>query len=384
MPRLLPTLVRRAYSFNPLLPLLLRECRDLASARNELRWLQEHVHSLNTANIRGERWRQSKLRLMVQDRSRGKPLQYILGDQPFGELEILCRKGVLIPRPETESYTLRVARLVLSRLRTNVPLTTPFRILDLCTGTGCIPLLLHSLLAPSIPNLTIVGIDISKQALALARTNLEYNICRGHLLPRARQDVHFHQADVLHDGATCGYNSSPRLQSVLSKFISLEDRHKARAQSTQWDILISNPPYISPIEFRNGTTKRSVRLYEPSLALVPPPLMPNSETRGIRMTELEKQSLITTRQDLFYPRLLGISQQINPTLTVLECGDLAQAKRIVDLVRKESRIGRFMDAVVWSCEVFVDSDFSGVDEQEGARAIAISSRQDSSSLLGLK
>lgn len=41
---------------------------------------------------------QSRLREMVRRRARGVPLQYILGDQPFGELEMLCRRGVLIPR----------------------------------------------------------------------------------------------------------------------------------------------------------------------------------------------------------------------------------------------------------------------------------------------
>src|SRR5882757_6123242 len=43
MPRLSPALIRQAASQNPLLPLLLRVCRDLPSARNELRWLQEHA-----------------------------------------------------------------------------------------------------------------------------------------------------------------------------------------------------------------------------------------------------------------------------------------------------------------------------------------------------
>lgn len=98
MTRLSSALLRRAYSLDPLLPLLLRECRDLDSARNELRWIREHVNASDQSHTRGDGWLQRRLRLMVQDRARGKPLQYILGDQPFGDLEILCRKGVLIPR----------------------------------------------------------------------------------------------------------------------------------------------------------------------------------------------------------------------------------------------------------------------------------------------
>ena len=91
MPRLTPVLLLHAYRLDALLPPLLRECRTLPSARNELRWLRERALS-DTAESRrrgvagGARapgWR-SRLRSMVRERARGKPLQYILGDQPFG------------------------------------------------------------------------------------------------------------------------------------------------------------------------------------------------------------------------------------------------------------------------------------------------------------
>ena len=108
MPRLPPDLLLRAYRQDPLLPLLLRECRDLPSARNELRWLRSHAlaeysdlklkrRKWTTAHLQAPGWR-TRLRSMCQARARGEPLQYILGDQPFGDLQILCRKGVLIPR----------------------------------------------------------------------------------------------------------------------------------------------------------------------------------------------------------------------------------------------------------------------------------------------
>lgn len=107
MPRIPSPVLLNAYRENQLLPLLLRECRSLDLARNELRWLRgKALSSLNPSSA--ERcdtprsghtagWR-SRLRSMCRVRSQGMPLQYILGDQPFGELEILCRKGVLIPR----------------------------------------------------------------------------------------------------------------------------------------------------------------------------------------------------------------------------------------------------------------------------------------------
>lgn len=108
MPRLSPELLLRAHRQHPLLPLLLRECRDLPSARNELRWLRSHAlaqfsnprfkHEKQTAHSPETLGWRTRLRAMCQARAKGKPLQYILGDQPFGDLEILCREGVLIPR----------------------------------------------------------------------------------------------------------------------------------------------------------------------------------------------------------------------------------------------------------------------------------------------
>lgn len=102
MPRLPPSLIRSAHSLHPLLPRLLRPCRDLESARNELRWLREHAIHLDllhqTKPESGRpRW-QHKLSQLCRERERGKPLQYVIGLQPFGDLEILCRRGVLTPR----------------------------------------------------------------------------------------------------------------------------------------------------------------------------------------------------------------------------------------------------------------------------------------------
>lgn len=102
MPRLSTPLNLRARALHPLLPLLLRACRDLRSARNELRWLREHAIANRTVTLTSSgvirtSWPQH-LHQMCLERARGKPLQYILGSQPFGQLEILCRRGVLIPR----------------------------------------------------------------------------------------------------------------------------------------------------------------------------------------------------------------------------------------------------------------------------------------------
>lgn len=107
MPRLPTKLILKAYKENPLLVHLIKECRILEHARNELRWLQEAAvaKAANTEMSFENRDRhyitrgwQQVLRRMCIDRGRGKPLQYILGDEPFGQLQIICQKGVLIPR----------------------------------------------------------------------------------------------------------------------------------------------------------------------------------------------------------------------------------------------------------------------------------------------
>src|SRR4051812_31072933 len=97
MPRLSPRLFNAAKNIHPWLPLTLRATRDLQSAKNELRWLTEHALQSSKAASRNLGWRHMLHKLCIQ-RSRGEPLQYLLGTEYFGHLEIACRPGVLIPR----------------------------------------------------------------------------------------------------------------------------------------------------------------------------------------------------------------------------------------------------------------------------------------------
>lgn len=97
MPRLPPSLFWRARRVSPGAVLLLPVCRDLPSALIELRWIQEHVKEEGRTERRSNESRQRVLSL-CRRRGRGEPLQYVLGTQPFGPLDLLCRRGVLIPR----------------------------------------------------------------------------------------------------------------------------------------------------------------------------------------------------------------------------------------------------------------------------------------------
>ncbi|KAJ5570348.1 uncharacterized protein N7459_009778 [Penicillium hispanicum] len=357
MPRLPTALLIEAYREDPLLPLILKECRTLGSARNELRWLREHAlrdsHSrsqLPAGSTLG--WR-TRLRFMCHQRSQGMPLQYIIGDQPFGDLEILCRRGVLIPRPETESYTYQAARLArqLAPVRIEEPKpprqAKSLRILDLCTGTGCIALLLHSLLAPHFERLRILGVDKSATALRLAQKNVNHNRQCGLLGRRASTEVQFHGADILRQG---------EVEQIISQTLSTDKRFDETSRGTsECDLLISNPPYISDSEFRNGTTARSVRLFEPRHALVPPTshLLP----------------LVGRPEDIFFHRILNLSLWTRAKITVLECGDLMQARRVIEMYNTMASRDGFA-AEIWPSSEY-DLATNGFHPHDGSRCVII-------------
>ncbi|KAL9613346.1 MAG: hypothetical protein Q9167_002107 [Letrouitia subvulpina] len=328
MPRLQSTLLRRAYSIDRLLPLLLRSCRDLDQARRELRWIRDYVHSKIPAKAALPKGSQQDFRARLYQlcllRSKGKPLQYILGDQPFGDLEILCEPGVLIPRPETEAYTSHLASLVLGSYKAS---SATLHVLDLCTGTGCIALLLYYLLSKHLPSLDVLGVDISREAVSLARRNLIHNVSNGFLPATARHQVRFCAANVFED-------------MVMN----------ARFSGTNYDILISNPPYVSPVGF-NHETIRSVRNWEPRNALVP-------ETMNSSDNEMVG--------DAFYLKLLNYAENFNAKVVVLEAADMAQSMRVVSMIHKSSN---------WEdCEIWCDWPAQGQAEYRNLHGRNVSIR----------
>ncbi|KAF1967379.1 S-adenosyl-L-methionine-dependent methyltransferase [Bimuria novae-zelandiae CBS 107.79] len=305
MPRIATSLLRKAYTISPLLPQLLQPCRNLRAAQNELRWLREHVD--NVAKARSAKGKNLSKRAFLHDlvkqRATGKPLQYLLGTEFFGDLEISCRPGVLIPRQDTATAVQHLIRL----LRDAQTLPSQLRVLDLCTGTGCIPLLFHHELyaARTDIDLRAVGVDISDKALQLAVHNLK----------RVRKDkswvekgaIGYMKADVLANPFADRTSRSPAVTTAL--------RH-ARLPHL-WDVLISNPPYISPEGYWKTTT-RSVRGFEPKLALVPPS---------------RKGSSATEQGDMFYRPILQISRELEAKVVLLEVADLDQAIRVASAAR---------------------------------------------------
>ncbi|OCB89374.1 S-adenosyl-L-methionine-dependent methyltransferase [Sanghuangporus baumii] len=215
-----------------------------SSARHEFKWMKDHA--LDPSALQG----------MVQRRLNGEPLQYILGTQPFGPLELKVRRPVLIPRPETEDWTLRLARLLSSsssssnlrmRRTSREGDSEPLKLLDLCTGTGCIPLLLCHMWRQN-GNVRALGVDIAGEAIELAKENAEHVKSQSQL-NEENACISFLQADILDD-------KFPRMLLNESGWSAV-------------DVLTCNPPYIPLHEY--NLLSSSVRDFEDPRALLGDP-----------------------------------------------------------------------------------------------------------------
>ncbi|KAI9709131.1 MAG: hypothetical protein M1820_003577 [Bogoriella megaspora] len=312
MPRLPTGLLLKARSVGPLLVHLLRTCRDLASAKNELRWLREHVREPSVRRmIQSQRDETALLRRLCERRGQGEPLQYILGSEYFGDLEIKCQRGVLIPRPETAASVTHLARLLRERYHDE---DMPIRILDLCTGTGCMSfLLVHELLKHGCRRkILTLGVDISSSAVKLAEIN------RRNLLRQGKQSPRAVSGQSSKESSEFGARWAQALEDM--KFVRADIFSKSFLETLvqrRFDVVLSNPPYISSSGFKSSTS-RSVRNFEPRLALVPHQASASSEESG----------------DVFYPRLLEIIDSLRANVMLLEVADLEQATRVARMARR--------------------------------------------------
>ncbi|SFR74559.1 peptide chain release factor N(5)-glutamine methyltransferase [Maribacter stanieri] len=154
-----------------------------------------------------------------------KPIQHIIGTAYFMDLDFKVNEHVLIPRPETEE-------LVRWILKDAENLKRTLTILDMGTGSGCIPISLDK----NLTDAKVFGLDISKDALKVAEEN-------NALL---NSDVKFYEADIL----------------------SLDMETSAKELDEKFDIIISNPPYVRELE--KAEMQNNVIDHEPSLALFVP------------------------------------------------------------------------------------------------------------------
>ena len=153
----------------------------------------------------------------LEDLRRHRPIQHIIGYTDFCGCRIEVNSNVLIPRPETDEMVRWIIAQGCYR-----------HVLDLCTGSGCIAIALKR----AWPEAQVTAVDLSEEALAVARRNAERN----------GTDVNFLKADIL--------------ALELSIF------------NSQFSIIVSNPPYVRTSE-RAGM-QRNVLDYDPALALFVP------------------------------------------------------------------------------------------------------------------
>ena len=161
-------------------------------------------------------------RVLLKRRTAHEPIQYIIGETEFFSLPFKVSKEVLIPRPETEL----LVEKVMEHCSTNYSDQDDVQILDVGTGSGCIAISI----AKNIENATVLGVDISHDALKIAYGNAQSH----------EVDVKFKEMDVL----------KPWPTEYLNTF----------------DIVVSNPPYVGFSEYES--LQPEIKNYEPKISLL--------------------------------------------------------------------------------------------------------------------
>lgn len=214
----------------------------------------------------------------IKKRAMHIPLQYIIGSVEFYNLKFIVNENVLIPRPETE--------LLVEQIINDFKDKSRLKILDIGSGSGNISLSL----AKNLKEAFVTGIDISENAINLAKENAELNKIN---------NVEF------------------KLFDVMSEEIFQLDK---------FDLIVSNPPYVSEPDFYN--LEPELKVHEPRIALT-------DNADGLS----------------FYNRITSIAKNIleKPGYLYFEIGK-DQQKTITDKMRKEN----FTDIKIYK-------DYAGID-----------------------
>ncbi|UOE39097.1 peptide chain release factor N(5)-glutamine methyltransferase [Chryseobacterium oryzae] len=212
---------------------------------------------------------------IISELKTGKPYQQILGETEFYGMKIFVDKNVLIPRPETEE----LLEFAIKTIQNTDFSAHNFKILDIGTGSGIIPLVLKK----HFPSAEIISIDFSEKALEIAKKNAEYH----HL------NINFIHADYLN--------------------LHLDQN---------FEVIISNPPYIGIDE--ETEIEDSVKEFEPKMALFSPTSDPLIFYRKIAQDSnhhLIKNGLV----------FLEINQKLGKETLALYQNNFSNAELIQDL-----------------------------------------------------
>lgn len=262
------------------------------------------------------------------------------------------------------------------------------RILDVCSGSGCISLLLHSLLSKSkrFTQLQIKGVDISEDAVALANENLRRNIENGHLPisaslmeehPRKsiKNNLHrispFDSYDNLSLRSYLADQDEDLQISFLSEYKSIakvkRNKQKSAAKARDspepavqflvhdiftgrprhlrdFDVIVSNPPYLSQAAFKTDTS-RSVKNWEPKLALVPSTNQNEKFAKYLKVAASWDRSDAVS--DVFYHQLLRYHDWLRSKVLLMEIGDAEQAVRVVKMALQKKYTAKINRFEIW-------------------------------------
>ncbi len=208
-----------------------------------------------------------KLEEIIIRLQKGEPVQYVLGEADFAGRTFHVEPGVLIPRPETAELCQWIEKDMIEKSIVssedspedssgNSPQATDDarRILDICTGSGCIAITLGL----NIPNSEVTGWDISEDALRIAQGNVE-------MMKAGNVRIEHQDALALPKAAE---TDNEKMKGNDDKEV-VKPKGEAKTPSTQkWDLIVSNPPYIC--EKEKADMEKNVLEHEPSLALFVP------------------------------------------------------------------------------------------------------------------
>ena len=232
----------------------------------------------------------SQIHNIVERLTKYEPIQYIFGKTDFYGFEFEVNPSVLIPRPETEELVELIVR--------DYPKRKELEILDVGTGSGCIAITLKKLLNKS----QVYALDVSEEALKTAKRNAIRN----------RAPITFFQKDILTPSETAD---------------SIEE---------EFDIIVSNPPYI--MEKEKADMEANVLDYEPSLALFVPD--DNPLLYYHRITLFAEQKL-KKKGYLYFEINSQMGEQVVSMLRMMEF-------KSIELIQDLSGKDRFVKTQTWN------------------------------------